>query len=92
MSTESITRKKLPDITATDVRFALVVDNLIFLDYSAHGEDQRISFRLTQIDMAVAKAKVKASESTMTDDEKRTALEDYARNQPKPDFDPQDNF
>ena len=96
MKTESITRKRLPDITAKDVSFVCVMDNLILLEYSDArfplGEERRISFRLTQIDMAVAKAKVKAGESTMTDDEKRAALEDYARNQPKPDFDPQDNF
>ena len=92
MKTESITRKRLPDITAKDVSFVCVMDNLILLEYSDHGEERRITLPLDQLDLSVAKAKVKASESTMTDDEKRAALEDYARNQPKPDFDPQDNF
>ena len=94
MKTESITRKRLADITAKDARFACVVGNLIFLDYFDHfeGEERRISFRLHQLDLAVAKAKVKAGESTMTADEKRAALEEYARNRPKPEFDSQDNF
>ena len=92
MKTESITRKRLPDITAKDVSFVCVMDNLILLEYSDHGEERRITLPLDQLDLSVAKAKVKASESTMTDDEKRAALEDYARSQPKPEFDPQDNF
>ena len=92
MKTESITRKRLPDITAKDVSFVCVMDNLILLEYSDHGEERRITLPLDQLDLAVAWAKVKAGESTMTDDEKRAALEDYARSQPKPEFDPQDNF
>ena len=92
MKTESITRKRLPDITAKDVSFVCVMDNLILLEYSDHGEERRITLPLDQLDLSVAKAKVKASESTMTDDEKRAALEDYARNRPKPEFDSQDNF
>jgi len=92
MKTESITRKRLPDITAKDVSFVCVMDNLILLEYSDHGEERRITLPLDQLDLSVAKAKVKASESTMTDDEKRAALEEYARNQPKPEFDSQDNF
>ena len=96
MSVESITRKRLPDITAKDVSFVCVMDNLILLEYSDArfplGEERRITLPLDQLDLSVAWAKVKAGESTMTDDEKRAALEDYARSQPKPEFDPQDNF
>ena len=102
MKTESTTRKRLADITAKDARFACVVNDLIFLDYFDHfeSEDRRISFRLDQLDLAVARAKVKASES-MTDEEKRATLEreneeaeEYRRSliRNEQDFDPQDNF
>jgi len=91
MSVESITRKKL-GTTYGDIKFVCCLGNVAIFECEENGDDRRISFPLELLDLAVAKAKVKASESTMTDDEKRAALEDYARNQPKPDFDPQDNF
>ena len=102
MKTESITRKRLADITAKDARFACVVGNLIFLDYFDHfeGEERRISFRLHQLDLAVAKAKVKSSNS-MTEEEKRATLErendeaeEYRRSliRNEQDFDQQDKF
>jgi len=97
MNTESITRKRLADITAKDARFACVVNDLIFLDYFDHfeGEERRISFRLHQLDLAVAKAKVKSSNS-MTEEEKQAELDERFRQSNEPnecdDFDPQDKF
>ena len=97
MKTESTTRKRLADITAKDARFACVVGTLIFLDYFDHfeGEERRISFRLHQLDLAVARAKVKAS-NLMTEEEKQAELDEHFRQSLEPnecdDFDPQDNF
>ena len=60
MSTESITRKKLPDIIAHDVSFVCVQDNLIVLEFDDHGEERRISFCLELADLAVSEAKLSA--------------------------------
>ena len=91
MSTESTTRKRLPDITAKDVRFVCIANNLVVFEYDDHGEERRISFRMNQIDMALAEAKFKS----MTDEEKQAELEENFRQSQEPnecdDFDPQDN-
>ena len=95
MKTESTTRKRLPDITAKDVSFVCVMDNLILLEYSDHGAERRITLPLDQLDLAVAWAIVKASES-MTDEEKQAELEERFRQSQEPnecdDFDKQDKF
>ena len=57
MSTESITRKQLPDITAHDVSLVCVMDNLIVLEFD---DTRRISFALELLDLAVAEAKLSA--------------------------------
>ena len=60
MTTESITRKKLPDIIAHDVSFVCVQDNLIVLEFDDHGEERRISFCLELADLAVSQGKLDA--------------------------------
>jgi|10_taG_2_1085330.scaffolds.fasta_scaffold122122_2 hypothetical protein len=60
MKTESITRKRLPDIIAHDVSFVCVQDNLIVLEFDDHGETRRISFCLELADLAVSQGKLDA--------------------------------
>ena len=57
MKTESITRKKLPDIIAHDVSFVCVQDNLIVLEFD---DTRRISFCLELLDLAVSQGKLDA--------------------------------
>ena len=59
-STESTTRKRLPDIIAHDVNFVCVQDGLIVLEFDDHGEERRISFCLELADLAVSQGKLDA--------------------------------
>ena len=94
MNTESITRKRL-GTTYTSAEFVCVMGNVGALDCKEDGKEVRITLPLDQLDLALAEAKVKASNS-MTDEEKQAELAERFRQSLEPnecdDFDPQDNF
>ena len=94
MNTESITRKRL-GTTYTSAEFVCVMGNVVALECTfTGGEEVRITLPLDQLDLAVAWAKVKASNS-MTDEEKQAELAERFRQSNEPnecdDFDPQDS-
>ena len=78
MNTESITRKRL-GTTYTRAEFVCVMGNVVALECTfTGGEEVRITLPLDQLDHAVAKAKVKSSNS-MTEEEKQAELEERFR-------------
>ena len=98
MNTESITRKRL-GTTYTSAEFVCVMGNVVALECKEDGKEVRITLPLDQLDLALAEAKVKASEG-MSDEEKRATLEreneeaeEYRRSliRNENDFDPQDS-